>query len=606
MTWTFTRESVASRRFALFDLCLVLLSGVAVGLLPGLGMYAIAASLIPWGLRFFAGLAPFRRTRFDLLVAVYLLTAVSGYWAAYDPSTGLHKLQLIVLSVLLYYALSAQPGENLVWVSALFFCMGIGVAVYFLLTQDFIADPRKFQIANEFGRLLMQVRPSTGWAQIHPNYAAGLVALMMPFGIYLALQGLNRNTFAWVIFGLSLQASVILLATSRGVWMAVASAIGIWFTGQILLAPRINLKWGKEAVFPVFVMIFLAALVLLLYVGPTSIGGSVNGNDSYGSGARAELFWRSLRLISDFPFTGGGLGAFPGLYSQYILGIPNYYLPNAHNMFLDVFIEQGIFGGVAFLIIFLASLWLIAAKSANEENAHRRLFDRLLLASLIIAFAHGLVDDYLYNHMGALLGLFLPGLAVNRRESKPLNLRLKQLDRADIIVLGSISVLLVALGAVCWNALRSRWDSNIGAAQMARVELSNFPTNEWAGPALADELQGAEASLHSALAADPANRTANHRLGMIALLRRDIPSACGYLFRAHLLDPAHRGITKSLGYCYAWLGDLESSKTLLRSMPEAWKELSEYVRWWQAQGYAEFSNNASVLAAELNQSQLQP
>lgn len=606
MTWKLTRESVGSHRFALFDLCLVTLSGVAVGLRPDLGMYAIAASLIPWVVRFFVRLAPFRRTRFDLLVAVYLLTAVSGYWAAYDPSTGLQKLQLIVLSVLLYYALSAQPGENLVWVSALFFCVGVGVAVYFLLTQDFIADPRKFQIANEVGRFLMLMRPSTGWAQIHPNYAAGMVALMAPFGIYLALQGLGRSAFAWVIFGLSLQASVLLLATSRGVWMAVAGAIGIWFTGQILLTGRIKLKWRNEAVFPSLIMIFLATVILLIYAGPATIGGSISGNDSYGTGTRVELFWRSLRLVSDFPITGGGLGAFPGLYSQYILDIPNYYLPNAHNIFLDVFIEQGIVGGVAFLIIFLASLWLIAAKSANEEDAHRLLFDRLLLVSLVIAFMHGLVDDYLYNNMGAFLGLFLPGLTIQRLESEPLNLHRKQLDRADIIVLGSMVALLFILGAVYRNTLRSLWYSNIGAVQMARVELAGFPTNEWAGPALVGELQDAETSLLTSLAADPANRTANQRLGMIALLRREIPTACGYLSNAHLLDPAHRGVAKSLGYCYAWLGDLESSKTLLSSMPEAWKELSEYVRWWQAQGYAEFSNNASVLATDLSPSQLQP
>lgn len=606
MTRALTRESVGGPRFALFDLCLVLLSGAAVGIRPDLGMYAIAASLIPWGARVFAGLAPFRRTRFDLFVAVYVLTAVAGYWAAYDPSTGLQKLQLIVLSALLYYALSAQPGENLVWVAALFFCVGVGVALYFLLTQDFIADPRKLQIANEVGKVFMQARPSTGWAQIHPNYAAGLVAIMMPFGIYLAWQGLGRGAFAWVIFGLLLQALVIFLATSRGVWMAVASAGGIWFAGRILLTTRIKLKWRSEAVFPVFVLIVLAALILLLYVGPTSIGGSVSGNDSYGTGARAELFWRSLRLVSDFPFTGGGLGAFPGLYSQYILGIPNYYLPNAHNTFLDVFIEQGMFGGVAFLILFLASLWLIASNSVGEDSSRHPLFDRLLLAALVIAFAHGLVDDYLYNTMGAMLGLFLPGLAVRGLEAKPLNLLPKQFDRADIIVLGSIAVLLLVLGAVYWKTFRSLWYANIGAAQMARVELAGFPTNEWAGPALADTLQDAEASLHASLAADSANRTANHRLGLIALLRRDIPSACGYLSNAHLLDPAHRGITKSLGYCYAWLGDLESSKTLLHSMPEAGKELSEYVRWWQAQGYTEFSNNASALAADLDQSQIQP
>ncbi|MBL8110914.1 MAG: O-antigen ligase family protein, partial [Anaerolineales bacterium] len=375
-----------------------------------------------------------------------------------------------------------------------------------------------------------------------------------------------------------------------------------WFAGQILLAPRIKLKWRKETLFPVLVLIFLATLILLLYFGPASIGGSISGNDSYGTGARAELFWRSLRLVLDFPFTGGGLGAFPGLYSQYILGIPNYYLPNAHNIFLDVFIEQGIFGGAAFLFIFLASLWLIASKSVGEDSPHQ-LFDRVLLAALVIAVAHGLVDDYLYNNLGAMLGLFLPGLAARGLASKPLNPLPKQFDRADIIVLGSITVLLIALGAVYWNTFRSLWYANIGAVQMARVELDGFPTNEWAGPALADKLQDAEASLHASLTADSANRTANHRLGLIALLRRDIPSACGYLSNAHLLDPAHRGITKSLGYCYAWLGDLESSKILLRSMPEAWKELSEYVRWWQAQGYVEFSNNASALAVELRQSQ---
>ncbi len=595
MRWVLTRESVEGRGFALFDLGIVVVCGAALSLYPALGMWALAASLIPWAARFLAGLAPFRRTRFDLFVVVYLLTAVSGYWAAYDPSMGMQKLYLIVLSVVLYYALSAQPGENLDWVSALFFCVGVGVALYFLLTHDFIVDPRKVNIANEIGRRLMQVRPSTGWGQIHPNYAAGMVAVLSPFGIYLALRQRNRPVFIWVLAGLSVQALVVFLATSRGVWMAIVCAAGIWLTGWIVRSGRLKPKWRNEAVFPLFALGCLATVVLLLYAGPASIGGVISGNDSYGTGSRTELFWRSLKLVADFPLTGGGLGAFPGLYSQYILGIPNYYLPNAHNTFLDVFIEQGIFGGIAFLTLYLASIWLVAGKTSNTVSS----FEGLLLIALLVACVHGLVDDYLYHPLGVMAGLLLPGLAARNTGAGARNPFPERMDRTDIIVVGAMVVLLLALGAMYRNSMRAFWYSNLGAVQMARVELAGFPTNEWAGPRIVERLQDAESSLLFSVSADSANRTANHRLGLIALLRRDIPSACSYLSTAHTLDPAHRGVLKSLGYCYAWQGDLENSKTLLGSLPEAPKELSVYAEWWQAQGYADFSKNASDLFADL-------
>jgi O-antigen ligase len=599
MRWVLTRESVEGPGFALFDLCNVVVCGAALSLYPALGMWVLAASLIPWAARLLAGLAPFRRTRFDLFVVVYLLTAVSGYWAAYDPPTGAQKLYLIVLSVVLYYALSAQPDENLVWVSALFFCVGVGVAFYFLLTHDFIADPRKVNIANEIGRWLMQVRPSPGWEQIHPNYAAGMVAVMSPFGIYLALWQRNRPVCTWVLAGLAVQALVVFLATSRGVWMAIVCAAGIWLTGWIVRSGRFKPKWRSEAVFPLIVLGFLATVVLLLYAGPASIGGAISGNDSYGTGSRAELFWRSLKLVADFPITGGGLGAFPGLYSQYILGIPNYYLPNAHNTFLDVFIEQGIFGGLAFLTLYLASIWLVARNTSNTETFRLSSFEGLLLVALLVGCVHGMVDDYLYHHAGVLAGLLLPGLAVRYTGAGGFNPFPERLDQTDIMVMSAMSVLILILGVMYANNLRAIWYSNLGAVQMARVELAGFPTNEWAGPRIVEKLPEAESSLLSSVSADPANRTANHRLGLIALLRRDIPSACGYLSAAHALDPAHRGVSKSLGYCYAWQGDLENSKTLLGSLPEAPRELSVYAEWWRAQGYAEFSMNASVLFADL-------
>ena len=152
---------VCSRAFALAELLIVMVGGVAICLAPGIGGWAIAVSLIPLGFRLLAGESPFRRRQFDLLLAIFLLTAAGGYWASYDKVTALQKLYLIVVSILLYYALSVQPEDNLGWVAASFFCLGIGTAAYFLLTQDFINDPRRLELVNQIGRWVMAVRPVT-------------------------------------------------------------------------------------------------------------------------------------------------------------------------------------------------------------------------------------------------------------------------------------------------------------------------------------------------------------------------------------------------------------------------------------------------------------
>ncbi len=607
MNRLFKRETVKSREFALVELYLVVVCGAVLCLYPKLGAWTITASLIPWGLRLVAGESPFRRTRFDFFIAVFILTAISGYWASYNQITASHKFYLIVTSILLYYALSAQPGENLAGVSALFFCVGVGVALFFLLTQDFIADPRKVELANQIGRWVMQIRPFTGWNQIHPNYAAGIAAIMMPFGIYLVLNHRkNAALLSALIFGLFLIAAVILMATSRGVWMAIVSAAGVWLLWRILHLVGIRSWLRNEAVFPSSVIFCIGLIVTLLYAGPASIGGNVVGQDSYGSGSRAELFWRSIYLVSDFPITGGGLGSFPGLYSQYIFGVPYYHVPNAHNIFLDVFIEQGGFGGIAFLLIFLGSIWMAARNLGPKQNRNMELSDWLLFSSLMIACVHGLVDDYLYNGVGSLLALFLAGIAVQRFGAEPIFKTQRRFDRTDIIVVASIGVLFVGLVLVYRQTIRSIWYSNIGAVQMARVELAGFPTNQWAGPRIVENLQDAEASLLTSLGADPANRTANHRLGLIAMLQWHYSSAVMPLSVAHQSAPHHRGINKSLGLCHAWLGDLEQARLLLGDLPEAQSELEVYIWWWQAQGQEQYARNASVLLPGIPSSIHQP
>jgi tetratricopeptide (TPR) repeat protein len=352
------------------------------------------------------------------------------------------------------------------------------------------------------------------------------------------------------------------------------------------IAVRLQLR--PEVIFPPLLLLSLGVVIVFLYTGPASSGGLISTNYPYGTGSRAELFARSLYLALDFPLTGGGLAAFPGLYSYYMLGIPFFNVVNSHNLFLDVAIEQGLIGGLSFLTIFLVSIWFTAIAVTKASSQRTRNLSWLLLFTLVIAFVHGMVDDYLYHDDGTFLSLALAGISITLHPQPARIVSHKKYYLPAVVALTLIGVLVINL-----KGLRAAWYADLGAVQMARVVLTGFPTGQWTDPAMLPQLEQADASLRAALQADPTNRTANHRLGLISLLRGDFSSAAAYLENAHQKAPDHRGIMKSLGYCYAWQGDTEKAVMLLSRISEAEDELDAYIWWWQAQGRPDLAEKAS-------------
>jgi hypothetical protein len=84
------RRIVLNPWFSLADLLLVALSGAIWVSIPEFGIWFTLIALLPWGLRLLAKEPPFQRTPFDWLMAIFLITAWVGYWAAYDkPPHGL-------------------------------------------------------------------------------------------------------------------------------------------------------------------------------------------------------------------------------------------------------------------------------------------------------------------------------------------------------------------------------------------------------------------------------------------------------------------------------------------------------------------------------------
>ena len=601
------REVVNSGWFARSHLLLMIVSGVALVFAPGYAVWMpLLLLLLPPTVQALAGEAPFRVTGFDGLVLVFLATTWVGYWASYDPPGALTKAWLITASVFLLYALKRQPEENLIWITGGLFAIGVGVSFYFLFTHDFLEAPRKVDALNQIGKMWMSVRPRLPWLAIHPNYVSGVAALTGIFGLF-PLQRSSRDRLlrTMILAGFFVILVTLVMATSRGVWMALGCVAGIGSVWRLFFHGGVNFRRGREAWFPILVFLVLALVTLFLYLGPARFSSTLAGSSDYGNGSRAELFSRSLYFVSDYPFTGAGFGAFPGLYSEYMLGIPYFYVINSHNLFLDVFIEQGIFGGAAFFLMYLGCLWQVSRALVQDAPPAQMFFRWLVLSALVIGIVHGLVDDYLYNARGSVLSLLLVGLsqlAVRGAEPRqPAKVAPARRWYTPVLL-----VILTAAVVMNFRSICSMWYANLGAVELSRVQLEGFPERGWQGPAIVPKLAPAESALLSALAFDPVNRTANHRLGLIAMFRRDFSSAAGYLAAAQQGAPAHRGIIKSLGFSYAWLGDMDNAVSFLKEIPETEKELDAYYSWWKEQGRDDLSERVVQVYQALELVQVQP
>lgn len=574
--------------------------------IPAFGLWFTLLALLPWGLRLLDKAPPYRRTPLDGAIVIFLVTTWIGYWASYDKSTAWVKAWLIMTTILLYFALSAQPKRNLGLLSFLSFALGLGVSIYFFLTEDLAVGREGFAF------WWMSVRPEVWWPSMPHGYVSGLIAITSIFAVYMMWETVNRPnelyslvTKAFLLLGIIIVVGAFVLTWSGGVLVAGVGALGVWILWKISTSARLDLRPWMKSLFPALAVASSAAIIIIVYLGPANMGGSAQR--AYGENTRAELFARGAHFLADYPITGAGLNSFPGLYSQYMIGIPFYYFPNSYNMFLDVAIEQGLMGGLALIFLYAGSVWLVCQTIIRTPSAQIRFFCWLSLFALVIAILHGSFYDFLYNDKGTLLLLFPVGISMsgvldlgNARNSQP------QLPRASLIHNGiNLRIVLIlltglmAIVALQSNKLVSIWYANVGAVKMSQIELSDFPTNRWVGTERVADLTGAEPFLLMALHYDPNNQTANHRLGLISMARQDFDIASVYLEQAHQEAPGHRGIIKTLAYCYVWLGKTEKARLLLAQIPESRHELETYVWWWQTQGRADLAIKASTMISGL-------
>lgn len=532
-------------------------------------------------------------------LAVFLATAAIGVWVAYDRAAAWGKFGMIAGAVIVYYLVAWQPPRTLWPLARIWALVGAAIAGYFLLTYDWQKWPADFGFLTRLGVAWMRVRP-TAPGFLDKNVAGGLLAMLMPMAVAAAWHAWRERRWGWAALqgGLLVLTGVGLLFTSsRGAWGALAVAGGLWVVWEVVSRLAARRNWPRTALYAGVVALIGAALMAWVLSYPGGVRALVNHlpgpQDSASRYAMAQGAWR---LVADFPYTGGGLGAFSGLYSTYILGIKVPLFTYSHDFFLDVALEQGLGGELALVVILVGSAWLmVRGRRGPAVVGDEHLLRWAVLAGLIIVVLHGLVDDALYGVGGTPLIFALAAnaslLATGSPEAAPSTK--PGVGRNWRLAAGGAALIVLVAALLEGRAILAAGYANFGAVQMAQLQLAGWPASQSPAPA---DYAGPQAAFDQAVALEASNRTAHQRLGLLAMQRGDFSTAASELETALRSDAGHRGVRKALGYSYVWLGQLDEAAPLLMGLPETAQEMDTYAWWWGTQGRADLAARATQMA----------
>ncbi len=327
-----------------------------------------------------------RRTPLDVPILLLLVMLAISVLVSADLDRSLPKLAGMLWGVAAYYAIVnwIDSRREVEWLSVGMAAGAVVLAVVVLIGTKWFAAGKFLpsQVYDLLPNGLIRV-PGTIQGWIHPNEAGGSLALLVPFLAALlvmpgeagpgAITNLKWREKLCIFFRrwglvvpLLIATAVLVITQSRSALFGVGVALLLLFA----------IRWRPfRWVFLVGVVVFLvldvsqgSAFIGSVLVGSADQGGAVGTLDFVG---RQEVWQRALYAIQDFPFTGVGLNMFDpvvkALYPLFLVS-PDVVIEHAHDNFLQVALDVGIPGLVAYVALLSAFgyvVWFVFARSPS-------------------------------------------------------------------------------------------------------------------------------------------------------------------------------------------------------------------------------------------------
>jgi tetratricopeptide (TPR) repeat protein len=384
------------------------------------------------------------------LLAFLLSTVMSRY-----PRFGFEYLAWSILLVALYLILQRLMASPFFRARLISFAVIAGVVIGLWYVAAVFA--RWFEWWSLVGRLTAPpLRPGFESLMLGNPSAVMTASVLLAAPAVAMLWGASRTRSAIALLIVLLSLFVVVASGSRAGWLAVGLA-SVVVGGLWLLAPdhrgwltsALRSRWVKVGLVPVALVVGIVAVAF----GP----GLMIRAGSGGENLRFGYVLSSLRMFESSPILGTGPGTWAPLrVANTVAGETDYYIPHAHNLFVETLAEFGVIGVMAGLVaaFFLGRLLLRSVRAPDPKVRHMGW--AALFATAYFA-AHQLLDFYA-NLPAILFAFAIPvawlDAAQERDPTHPKAVAAAAWlpPRArPVLAAGGIAVILVAAGYLGWS-----------------------------------------------------------------------------------------------------------------------------------------------------------
>ncbi len=230
----------------------------------------------------------------------------------------------------------------------------------------------------------------------NPLFFAAFLVIMMPFAAYCLLYFRSRRKRALSFVCLILIVGGIASSYSRGPYLA----LGLTFFVLLFYGKKRTVKLLSLAAASLIAMMVFASSVFMRLL-------SLFSNNDISINTRSKIFDACLDMIKQKWLFGYGTGV--NNIREMLHSVYGIKQPHAHNIFLEIILENGVIGllfFIAILVVFAVMMFKLMRKGERERG-----FAITFLASIVAFCACGMTDCLFYGLKPTQYFLMILGLA---------------------------------------------------------------------------------------------------------------------------------------------------------------------------------------------------
>jgi len=309
------------------------------------------------------------RTPYDIPIALWLVAGVLGIVAAPDhvKALGTYRAYFVEAVAIFYVAVDMlRTRDDLRKLLALAALSASIVAIGQIVFFVYVAAHHQLLLGD--APAFLNLSPNSDTMYLEPPLAFAVGFVVFPWGK-------RERLVASVVLVLVLVAMILTLSRAGYLAMAVLAV------ALVLNLQSRRLRWWVVAGLAVVALVVLEVPFINQRI--VTIGSS--------AGLRSSIYGQALRMLSERPIFGAGIGGFPIRVAPFRPGTQEIEL-YPHDIWLTTWSEVGLLGVIVFAVIFFGLLW----RGARALPLTNDLFRPILwgcIGALVLYLVHGLFDS---------------------------------------------------------------------------------------------------------------------------------------------------------------------------------------------------------------------